>query len=166
MLITTSRKPSKRTRTFCRELECVIPLSLYVQRGKKGIRELVALAYEKGMERIMLVESKGGNPASLEFIKVNSNSWEFLGKIEISVTLRREMGVKKLKKLEEDLSFMIKSAPEEILNLFKADSHIDSDTYCFAELKKEILNFYRLDYSSEHVGPKIKIRDVYAQTQN
>ena len=60
ILISTSRRPSTRTRSFVKELLGVIPLSFQVTRGKKSIEELKDVAILKGCRRLMIVESKDG----------------------------------------------------------------------------------------------------------
>ena len=39
MLITTSHRPTRRTRSFGHDLEKVLPNSLYLTRGKKTIQD-------------------------------------------------------------------------------------------------------------------------------
>ena len=71
ILISTSRRPSTRTRSFVKELLGVIPLSFQVTRGKKSIEELKDVAILKGCRRLMIVESKDGNPSTLSFMYVD-----------------------------------------------------------------------------------------------
>lgn len=63
MLITSSRKPSAKTRTLCKYLSRFIGAS-YVNRGKMGMQELLELA---GAEPLILVGEYHGNPGELSF---------------------------------------------------------------------------------------------------
>ena len=66
MILTTSRRPHAKSRRLCKELESVIPLSQYILRGKKGMRELISLSVEKGADRLVIVTSQE-NTGSLLF---------------------------------------------------------------------------------------------------
>jgi U3 small nucleolar ribonucleoprotein protein IMP4 len=68
MLITTSRKPSQRTRTFCRGLERVIE-SRCINRGKMSLRDVFLKAKELGMNRVAVISEKDGNPNGMEVYK-------------------------------------------------------------------------------------------------
>jgi U3 small nucleolar ribonucleoprotein protein IMP4 len=65
MLITTSRKPSQRTRTFCRGLERVIK-ARYINRGKMSLREVFLKAKEMEFDRIAIISERDGNPNGLD----------------------------------------------------------------------------------------------------
>jgi U3 small nucleolar ribonucleoprotein protein IMP4 len=65
MLITTSRKPSQRTRTFCRSLERVLKVRC-VNRGKMNIREVFLKAKEMGYQRVAIISEKNGNPSVID----------------------------------------------------------------------------------------------------
>jgi U3 small nucleolar ribonucleoprotein protein IMP4 len=70
MLITTSRKPSQRTRSFGRALERVLP-SRYINRGKMSSREVFLKAKELGFDSVMVISERDGNPSRLEFFNAN-----------------------------------------------------------------------------------------------
>ncbi|MDD3041942.1 MAG: rRNA maturation protein [Methanosarcinaceae archaeon] len=63
MFVTSSRKPSAKTRTFCKKLSQFTTFR-YVSRGKTGLRELLDLA--EG-EAFLVVGEYHGNPGSLGF---------------------------------------------------------------------------------------------------
>lgn len=63
MFITSSRKPSAKTRTFCKKLSQFMTFR-YVNRGKTGLRDLLDLA--EG-EAFLIVGEYHGNPGSLSF---------------------------------------------------------------------------------------------------
>jgi U3 small nucleolar ribonucleoprotein protein IMP4 len=65
MLITTSRKPSQRTRTFCRGLERVIKARC-INRGKMNIREVFLKAKKLRFDRVAVISERDGNPSGLD----------------------------------------------------------------------------------------------------
>ncbi len=87
MLITTSRKPSQRTRTFCRGLERVLN-SRYVNRGKMSLRDIFLMAIEMGANRVVVISEKDGNPNGME---VYGNG-ELLATLKLTVDLSLPRG--------------------------------------------------------------------------
>jgi U3 small nucleolar ribonucleoprotein protein IMP4 len=65
MLITTSRKPSQRTRSFCKSLVGVLNSS-YINRGKMSIREVLIKSSELGYDKIALISEIKGNPSRID----------------------------------------------------------------------------------------------------
>ena len=65
VLITTSREPSQRTRSFVKDLVSVIPNSERVTRGKMSTEDLIYEAEDRDAERVVVVEEKQGNPSKL-----------------------------------------------------------------------------------------------------
>lgn len=68
MLITTSRKPSQRTRTFCRGLERVFK-SRCLNRGKMSLRDVFLKASEMGTNRVAVISERDGNPNGMEIFR-------------------------------------------------------------------------------------------------
>lgn len=83
MLISTSRKPSQKTRKFCKNLARVTG-SASVNRGKMNMRELLLKALELEEINLAIVNEIKGNPSKITFY---SNKGEVLLAILISVTL-------------------------------------------------------------------------------
>ncbi len=67
ILITTSRRPTRRIRTLAKELERVIPYSRRLQRGKSGFRKLRDHMLTAGQDRLIVIEVYKGNPGRLVF---------------------------------------------------------------------------------------------------
>ena len=113
MLISTSRKPSQKTRKFCKTLAHATG-STSVNRGKMNMRELLLKALELEEVNLAVVNEIKGNPSKITFY---SNKGEELLTILISVVLETEKlniapsnlkivsEVEKLDKLSEILSF-------------------------------------------------------------
>ena len=86
MLISTSRKPSQKTRKFCKNLARVTD-STSVNRGKMNMRELLLKALEMEEINLAVVNEIKGNPSKITFY---SNKGEVLLVILISVVLESE----------------------------------------------------------------------------
>ncbi len=97
LLITTSRRPSRRTRTFIRDLYHVIPGAKRVNRGKKSIEDLKKLAIGEGFKRVLIVGTLRGNPSTLTFIATLPAEIRYLPLMIWlkGVALRREMTKKR-----------------------------------------------------------------------
>ena len=74
MLISTSRKPSQKTRKFCRNLAHATG-STSVNRGKMNMRELLLRALEEDEFNLAIVNEIKGNPSRISFF---SNRGELL----------------------------------------------------------------------------------------
>lgn len=162
MLISTSRRPSTRTRSFVKELLGVIPLSFQVTRGKKPIEELKDIAILKGCRRLMIVESKDGNPSTLSFMYVDKNDWKWIGAVDISVSLRRELKINKnLNSFDDDLPLLIKGDKSEsfdfIREMFFCQDYKGNEEGSVLLWDGMAINFLREDISSNPIGPKINV---------
>ena len=74
MLISTSRKPSQKTRKFCKNLAHATG-STSVNRGKMNMRELLVKALEVDEFNLAIVNEIKGNPSRISFY---SNKGELL----------------------------------------------------------------------------------------
>lgn len=70
VLITTSHKPSQRTRSFIKDLANTLPFSKHVNRGKKTIEELGLEAYRDKKQYIFIVGERKGNPSIIKIYRV------------------------------------------------------------------------------------------------
>lgn len=161
MILTTSRRPCKKSKNLCKELEGVIPLSQYIVRGKKGIRELVQLADEKGADRLVLITSGQDTVSLLFYSQLN-----YLGKISGPVILRRELHIPKVPPVKEDIVLILESSHPDasiIADLFGA---YQNNGYAYMIYKKGWIDFHRLDISDKPVGPRIKVEKVTHASSN
>lgn len=96
MVITTSRRTSRKTRAFIRDLSHVIPGSKRVNRGKKSVEDLRNLALAEGLRRVLIVETLRGNPSILRFLSALPTGLEYLPVLVMrGVSLRRELSSKR-----------------------------------------------------------------------
>ena len=126
MLISTSRKPSQKTRKFCKNLAHATG-STSVNRGKSNMRELL-------LKALAIVNEIKGNPSRVTFY---SNKGEILLIILIGVTTSNERchilpknlkivsKVEKLNVLSEILGFeLVDKASENYILISKEDDLI------------------------------------------
>ncbi len=160
LILTTSRRPAIKSRKLCMELQCVIPLSVYVLRGKKSIRELISLSMEKGADRILIVTSYENEPRSL----VVYSEWDYLGKISGTFILRRELNIPKMAPVEGDVPFLLRSSQNDadsIARLFGVQLCSDVCEPTFMTYTNGFIDFYRLDVFDQYVGPRIQVEAVH-----
>ena len=83
MLISTSRKPSQKTRKLCKTLERTTDATS-VNRGKMNMRELLLKALELDEINLAIVNEIKGNPSKITFY---SNKGEVLLVLLISISM-------------------------------------------------------------------------------
>jgi len=92
VVITTSLRPSRRTRTFTKELSRLIPGALRITRGKLSFQALHALSVDMGAEMLIVVDSGMGNPSRMVVYAARPNGFEKLCEVRFAgVALIREM---------------------------------------------------------------------------
>ena len=132
MLISTSRKPSQKTRKFCKTLAHATG-SNSVNRGKMNMRELLLKALELKEVNLAIVNEIKGNPSKITFY---SNKGEEMLSILISAVLESEKlniaprslkivsEVDKLNILSEILSFEMTDDAEDNYILISQDDDL------------------------------------------
>ncbi len=111
MLITTSHRPTRRTRSFGHDLEKVFPNALYLTRGKKTLQDLLMEAYDRGYERLLIINVWKGNPLKMTFIKVSPDDWRYLGYLYLhGIKLQREIGFRDIRPIREEMPFVVTTA--------------------------------------------------------
>jgi U3 small nucleolar ribonucleoprotein protein IMP4 len=82
ILITTSRKPCNRTRSFCKDLQRALPEAIYRTRGKAPLDEVL------GEEKVIYITDRKGNPGKMEIYREGKR---LLSLVLKGVRLRREI---------------------------------------------------------------------------
>ncbi|KZX12677.1 Brix domain-containing protein [Methanobrevibacter filiformis] len=72
MLISSSRKPSQKTRSFCKNLSNALDFP-YINRGKMSIRDLFLKAHSVDENSLILVYENKGNPSKITFYNENGD---------------------------------------------------------------------------------------------
>ncbi len=70
ILLTTSRNPTPRIRTFCSELARMIPGIVRVNRGKMSADEVAEKALECEADRTVIVDRRHGGPGDIKLFKI------------------------------------------------------------------------------------------------
>lgn len=167
MLITTSRKPSPRTRTFSRSLERVSN-SKYINRGKMSIRDVLIKSSGLGFNQTAIVSEVKGNPSRIEFYSPDGDS---IMSFDITVSINSSKG--RIKKSELRLRYEVElreDMKEKIVTLLGIPSENGSENPENLDHKpkpdsnllwikkgekgsKAVIEFY--DQHGQKTGPKI-----------
>lgn len=90
--ISTSRKPSQRTRSFCKELQFLLPRASYIQRGKSNFEELLERSDEVKARLLLVVGEREGNPGSFSLYSMKDPAEPILTFEIEGLRLAREYG--------------------------------------------------------------------------
>ncbi len=167
-LLTTSRKPSQRTRTFLKDLASILPNSERLSRGKTSVELLGSIASDMGVKRVLIVKEKNGNPHAIEVYSVQGVDLVPLGTIVLSgLTLSSETGrrvynVRSVcideRAIDEETKHVIESL-KELLDL----SGCKGDEDLVMSVERDERGFevaFRPSGSNLRVGPVIRIAGV------
>lgn len=143
MLITTSRKPSSKTRKFCKNFSHATGFN-YLSRGKSSLREVLLKTMESNEDYIAIVNEIKANPSKITFY---SSSGDIKLSILISVSLATErlnLDVKNLKIKSEfaDLNILSDIFNFEITNEDLTENYIHISPVENDDDKIAIINFY------------------------
>jgi len=177
IIITTSRRPTRRIRSFCSDLERSIPNSIKITRGKLSFENLIEKALKLEADRLIIVDRWKGGPGKIEFYKLEELN--FVQKPPIiyvlGVKLQREFSVKVStpKSLAVAIDY---ETSEELLKLAESISDFLSCPLHEAEIEGELNVYGRILRISEgkragrmsffmvptwiEVGPAISIRHL------
>lgn len=92
VVITTSRRPSRRTRSLVRDLAAVIDGAVRFTRGHESLKSLAAMARTYGIKSVVIVGERKGNPGLLAAYAISDKGLLPVAAIRIAgVTLSREL---------------------------------------------------------------------------
>jgi len=99
ILLTTSRNPTPRIRTFCNDLARVIPSIVRVNRGKMSVDEVAEETLEHDADSVVIVDRWHGGPSSIKFFHLGESGLVLIPPIihVADIRLRREFSVSKVK---------------------------------------------------------------------
>jgi U3 small nucleolar ribonucleoprotein protein IMP4 len=160
MLITTSRKPSQRTRTFARSLERVLNAK-YINRGKMSLRDVLIKLNNLNFNRIIIISEMKGNPSRMEVLNSSGDS---LISLNVTVSITSLSG-----RIEKD-KLCIRCEMEElkkdiipILGIFAEDNErsISNSNLLWIKTGRKdsegVVEFY--DQNGHLTGPKIYLKN-------
>ncbi len=176
VLITTSRRPSPRTRSFIKDLVSLIPGAMKINRGHLTMEELTLLALSKGCDRLVVVGERKGNPSIIRIydlqrggVHKNIVSVKVLG-VALSREIKRPLPPRQPRDLyvkvesDEVVDFAealmkglhlkvyvnsIKIRRETLIGILRKDERDENNA---------ILEF--MNQKNEYVGPRIKLGRV------
>ncbi len=99
ILLTTSRAPTPRIRTFCHDLAEVMPNVAYVNRGKMSNDEVAEKAIEHDADRVVIVDRWQSEPGVLRLFKVGESGLVSTSPIihVAGIKLQRDLGASRVK---------------------------------------------------------------------
>ncbi|ACX73444.1 Brix domain protein [Methanocaldococcus vulcanius M7] len=160
MIITTSRKPSQRTRSFARDLERTLNIP-YIQRGKTPLKELFKID-----DHILLIGEFKGNPGSLVIYDVENE--KTLSSF-ISVKLQKEICGEKIENKDGIRIKIDKEIDEETLpyiDLFDKflfqHLNVNEESNIILKLEKDPKYLFSIQFYKGRVkiGPLIRIKSI------
>lgn len=117
MLITTSRRPSRRTRTLAKELSRVVPGSIKINRGKMSLNDIKMFMIKKGFSKLLIIETRKGNPSILQFLTFSDKGFTRNLIIKLNKTiLQRDKGQKM--KIAYILGVKAENINSDLLDIF------------------------------------------------
>jgi len=92
ILLTTSRRPTGRIRTFCRDLVSSIPDVVRVNRGKMSLDGVAERAIELEADRVVVVDRWRGGPGKINLFQIGSTGLKSVPPLMLigGIRLRRE----------------------------------------------------------------------------
>jgi U3 small nucleolar ribonucleoprotein protein IMP4 len=167
LLITTSRRPSRRTRTFVKELNRVLPGSFKINRGKLGLNEIRDLMIKRGINKLLVVDTRKGNPSKLTFLSLSPEGLDRKLIIEVLGTAL-QINKKQRRLLSNILDIKVDGVPNELSKvlsyfLFPSTNLASSgvDGYLKIKLDNDVFTIEFLDKKGKQIYPLIKGRVVY-----
>ncbi len=92
ILLTTSRRPIERIRTFCRDLACSIPDVVRVNRGKMSLDGVGEKAIELDADKIIIVDRWHGGPGKISLFQISNGLKPVMPTMLVSnIRLKREL---------------------------------------------------------------------------
>ena len=142
ILLTTSRRPTKNMRSFCRDLSHTFPNTVRINRGKLSLERVAGKALELDAEKVMIIERWKGGMGKIRFFGIGEKGLDNVPPlIHISsVKLRRDSGEneKKRKKMKSLAVASSLKAPLKVKRLENALSRFFSiPILLFNEVTKE-----------------------------
>ncbi len=170
ILITTSREPSQRTRSFVKDLVSVIPNSERITRGKMSTRDLIYEAEDRDAERVVIVEERQGNPSKLIVYDASGRPIYVFVLRGVSLARERESRAYGVESVCVRLYHLLPGA-DEVARAFAdafglrviEDPGESADCDLILDVEEEggyWKVFFRIPSSKKVVGPIIRVREV------
>lgn len=160
MLISTSRKPSQKTRIFCKNFSHAFDFE-YVNRGKSSLRELIIKASELGHDSLVLVYQIKGNPSKLTFYDKKGN--EKLALLVSVNTASKRLHIKpetlKIKSRVKELAML-----PDILGIETSEEHLEENyiriAYADYDDESKLATIYFINKKGEEIDLRINVKKI------
>lgn len=125
LLLTTSRRPTPRIRTFCRDLACSIPNVVRINRGKLSLDGIVEKTLELNANQVIIVDRWKGGPGKIELFKIGQEGLVPVPPIMYvsSIKLRREFDRAKTKPVRSLIITTSSENSNEIIRIARSLSN-------------------------------------------
>lgn len=130
ILLTTSRRPTKTIRTFCKDLSCTIPNVLRINRGKLSQEGVAEKALKLNAEKVIVVDRWKGGPGKIQLFKISEEG------LKLTPPLIYLRGVK----LQREFSTMPRGARIRHLTILASSNLSNKDILKFENALSEFLN--------------------------
>ncbi|MEM2946637.1 MAG: hypothetical protein QXN96_00170 [Candidatus Bathyarchaeia archaeon] len=174
ILLTTSRRPTRSIRTFCKDLSHALPDILRINRGKLSLEGVAAKALEVNAEKVVIVDRWKGGPGKIELYHVNGKLQPIPPLIYLSgIKLRREFQVMpKGRRIKSVAVFTSPKQSQDVSRLGKALSKFfnipimsgqseyrgyDAILQAGTDPSGEMVITFRLLPENVEIGPRMKI---------
>ncbi|MEZ0393908.1 MAG: hypothetical protein ABWK00_02525 [Desulfurococcaceae archaeon] len=176
ILVTTSREPSQRTRSFARDLASILPRAFYVVRGKRSLNDLALAAFLGTADRAVVVNERRGNPSLITVYAASAlrgrPSLERRAALKLrGVKLAREVpggigrgtGVSRAFVEVACNSELCRGVAEVIMDVIGQKLLVGrerADVVLVLEDKRDFVTLYAVNRNGLRVGPEAKIERV------
>jgi rRNA maturation protein Rpf1 len=183
LLLTTSRRPTPRIRTFCRDLTCSIPNVVRINRGKLSLDGIAEKTLELNANQVIIVDRWKGGPGKIEFFKIGQEGLVLVPPIMYvaGIKLRREFDKVKTKpvrsliittssedsneitRIARSLSNFLNvplSQMDKTVSKFKTSMHISTN-----DLHRTQVTFMLRLPENVEIGPRITLSHVVWETK-
>jgi len=84
-IVTTSRRPTRRLRSFANEFSHLIPNAIRLNRGKASLRKLAVYAVSMSVDKVIVIEAVKGNPSRIVFYDVDLKDMSLVKRMSIAL---------------------------------------------------------------------------------
>lgn len=148
--ITTSRKPGIRVRAFVKDIAFLFNAQ-YITRGKNSISDLIADARYNGVDKIIIITEKNGNPYQLLLMSVDNKNWEWDETYFVKIIkAKSEVSSEKVR----IRNFGIETNNKALKSIFKKLNVNDKDSEFIV---KDIKNGVSVFKEKKEIGPSFDI---------
>ncbi len=181
ILVTTSRRPTGRIRTLCRELARVIPNTVRVNRGKLSLDGVAERALELGADRVIIFDRWKGGPGKIQFFHAGAEGLTpvppalYVSGVRLQREFKKRMrkirslaltvspeGSSQTEKLAEALSNFLKvpkSTEKYVPSAYRASMYVSSDVSGSVQIT------FMLPPEGVEVGPRITLSHLVWEIQ-